>query len=226
MKSKKLHFNPSLGSWLELIHRNGFLLALYSEVYNSKDYSVGCFIEFEILTVCLAFYVELFNLSVPLIGIWVETFWTDKDIPLGIYLEAPFEILRDSLDHALGSCFNLETLVYLQESLFAIPSSRLSEYLFSPSEPESPSSEIPSPETSSSNPTIAATDSSSPSVDPTATPSTSSIGAACFSTSSSIFDHLEFGFYMEGNQNLGEFDFPSNAHVYIDVLANLESEDH
>ena len=50
MKSKKLHFNPSLGSWLELIHRNGFLLALYSEVYNSKDYSVGCFIEFEILT--------------------------------------------------------------------------------------------------------------------------------------------------------------------------------
>ena len=46
---RNIHLNPCLGTWLELIHRNGFLCALYSEVYNSKDFSVGFFIEQEIL---------------------------------------------------------------------------------------------------------------------------------------------------------------------------------
>ena len=46
---RNIHLNPCLGTWLELIHRNGFLCALYSEVFNSKDFSVGFFIELEIL---------------------------------------------------------------------------------------------------------------------------------------------------------------------------------
>ena len=65
--------------------------------------------------VCIAFYVESFNLQIPLIGIWLETSWTERNIPVGVYIEAPLEALG-ALQTPLEAIGALEALKAISDS--------------------------------------------------------------------------------------------------------------